>query len=141
MTDKEKDELHVMQLAAIMTASLQNTECSTKDRIHRSSPYWTQAYEDVCRAVDREMGHREEVEQLRNQVKRLFTQQEREESVRKYLQHKMESAIVRAARLEEVVRANHNWHLDYDDSGAYLDSALYNKNVEALGLKEKTNAD
>jgi hypothetical protein len=48
-------ELHVMQLAAIMTASLQNTQGSASHRIDKSNPYWTVAYDDVCRAVDREI--------------------------------------------------------------------------------------
>lgn len=51
----ELRELHTMQLAGIMTASIQNTESTVKDRIDKSNPYWTQAYGDVCRAVDREM--------------------------------------------------------------------------------------
>lgn len=58
-------ELHTMQLAGIMTASMQNTDSTVKDRIDRSNPYWTQAYEDVCAAVDREMKLRAEVERLR----------------------------------------------------------------------------
>lgn len=53
MTDEQ--DLHVMQLAAISTASIQNTETSIKDRIGRENPYWTTAYGDVCAAVDREM--------------------------------------------------------------------------------------
>lgn len=51
----EKDELHIMQLAAISTASGQNTESTARERIRRGHPYCTAAYEDVCRAVDREM--------------------------------------------------------------------------------------
>lgn len=48
-------ELHQMQMAGIMTASFQNTPSTVKDRLDPSSPYWTQAYADVCAAVDREM--------------------------------------------------------------------------------------
>jgi hypothetical protein len=51
-------ETHALQLAAISTASVQNTETTVKDRIDRDNPYWTQAYGDVCAAVDREMKHR-----------------------------------------------------------------------------------
>lgn len=56
-----KDENHNMQLAAISTATIQNTRSSTKDRLFRTSPYWTIAYGDVCVAIDREMNHREYV--------------------------------------------------------------------------------
>jgi hypothetical protein len=61
---KELKELHTMQLAAVMTASIQNTESTVKYRIGRDSPYWTQAYADVCVAIDREMTHRAKVEEL-----------------------------------------------------------------------------
>jgi hypothetical protein len=59
---QQPDELHVMQMAAISTASIQNTRESAKERIGRDNPYWTQAYDDVCRAVDREMDARERAE-------------------------------------------------------------------------------
>ena len=51
----ELTELNNMQLAGIMTATVQNTPTSIKDRIGRDNPYWTVAYGDVCVAVDREM--------------------------------------------------------------------------------------
>lgn len=59
------EELHIMQLAAISTASIQNTETTVKDRIDKDSPYCTTAYLDVCRAVDREMKQRVELEEVR----------------------------------------------------------------------------
>jgi len=62
-------ELHTMKLAAIMTASIQNTPESVQGRIRRDNPYWTVAYDDVCRAIDREMGLRKEVEFLRAELK------------------------------------------------------------------------
>lgn len=52
------EELRIMQLAGISTASVQNTEASAKDRIDESNPFWSVAYADVCRAIDREMRHR-----------------------------------------------------------------------------------
>jgi hypothetical protein len=61
---QETQELHTMQLAAIMTASIQNTDNTIKNRISRDSPYWTQAYADVCRAVDREMKLRKALERV-----------------------------------------------------------------------------
>lgn len=54
-------EAHDMQLAAIMTATFQNTVSTIKDRIGSDNPYWTVAYGDVCRAVDREMALRDEL--------------------------------------------------------------------------------
>jgi hypothetical protein len=53
------DEHTAMLLAAISTASIQNTRESAKERIGKDNPCWTQAYEDVCTAVDREMALRE----------------------------------------------------------------------------------
>lgn len=51
-----------MQAAACMTACLQNTRESAKARIQRGHAYYTQAYGDVCTAVDREMRERERAE-------------------------------------------------------------------------------
>lgn len=52
---RELTEQHTMELAAISTATVQNTPSSIVDRIGRDNPYWTVAYMDVCRAIDREM--------------------------------------------------------------------------------------
>jgi len=68
-----------IRLAAISTATLQNTDRTIQDRIDKSNPYWTVAYGDVCRAVDREMSIRKaytakcrEVEELRKALARLM---------------------------------------------------------------------
>lgn len=61
-----------MLLAAISTASGQNTRESAKERIGRDSPYWTQAYGDVCVAIDREMALRERGEATRDGDRWLF---------------------------------------------------------------------
>lgn len=61
-------ELLEMQAAACMTACFQNTEQSSRARIDRSNPYWTQAYDDVCKTVDREMKHRNEAALLQTQL-------------------------------------------------------------------------
>jgi len=61
-TTKAEVELHIMQLAAVSTASAQNTHTSVKDRIDKNNPYWTQAYGDVCVAIDREIAWRERAE-------------------------------------------------------------------------------
>jgi len=58
----ELKELHNMQLVAVMTATLQNTETSIKDRLDKNNIYWTTAYQDVCNSVDREMRERERAE-------------------------------------------------------------------------------
>lgn len=60
------DEPTAQLLAAISVASIQNTRTSAKERIGRDSPFWTAAYDDVCKAVDREMAHRENAERLIN---------------------------------------------------------------------------
>lgn len=48
-------ETERMRLVACMTASVQNTESSKTERLAPEHPYWSVAYSDVCRAVDREM--------------------------------------------------------------------------------------
>jgi chromosome segregation ATPase len=60
-----------LQAAACMTATFQNTHESKKERIGRDNPYWTQAYDDVCTAVDREIREREAKDQLSARVKVL----------------------------------------------------------------------
>jgi hypothetical protein len=65
---RAKIELLDMQAAACMTACFQNTEQSSRARIDRSNPYWTQAYDDVCKTVDREMKHRNEAALLQAQL-------------------------------------------------------------------------
>jgi regulator of replication initiation timing len=58
----EADELRVMQLAAISTASIQNTITAVSERIPRANDFWTGAYQDTCIAVDREMRERRRAE-------------------------------------------------------------------------------
>lgn len=55
----EARETHTMQLAAISTAVVQNTRKAVSERITWGNPYCTRAYLDVCKAVDREIDHRE----------------------------------------------------------------------------------
>lgn len=64
----ERDELRIMQLAAISTVSMQNTEKTKKERIERANLYWTTAYQDTCDAVDREMAHRYKLAELEKEV-------------------------------------------------------------------------
>lgn len=59
---RQIDEHTALQLAAISVASIQNTRDTAKQRIGKDSPYWTQTYEDVCTAVEREMRERERAE-------------------------------------------------------------------------------
>lgn len=78
---REEFERHEMQLVAIMTASLGNTEYTRKERIANDHPYWSQAYADTCSAVDREMAHRsarelQEIEVLELRGKRNVLQQQ-----------------------------------------------------------------
>lgn len=65
----EVEELHLMQLAGISTATFQNTKTSIKDRIGPDNPYYTVAYGDVCRAIDREMEWRAKADQLQTAVR------------------------------------------------------------------------
>ena len=65
---EEERELHSMQLAAISTASIQNTETTIKDRITPSNPYSSTAYFDVCKAIDREINLRTQNRVLRENM-------------------------------------------------------------------------
>lgn len=68
-------ENHRMQLAAISTAALRNTETTINERLCPSNPYWTQAYKDVCTAVDREMRERRranELEEINRRIRRYL---------------------------------------------------------------------
>lgn len=40
----------------------------------------------------------------------------------------------RIAELEDVVKINHEWHKEHDDSGGYMGSAVCNKNTSVLAL-------
>lgn len=75
-------ELQMMQMAAVMTASMQNTQSTVKDRITRENPYYSQGYEDVCRAIDREIEHREAAERLRTALHDIFELASRQASNR-----------------------------------------------------------
>ena len=57
-----------MQLVACGVAANQNTRDSIKDRITRDNPYWSASYDDVCRAVDREILYRERLESITDNV-------------------------------------------------------------------------
>lgn len=55
--------LQAMKLAAVSVAAQANTPFSAKtSRLPDGSPYWTPAYSDVVRAVDREMHQRKRAE-------------------------------------------------------------------------------
>jgi hypothetical protein len=71
MNTTEELEIERMRLVACSTASIQNTESSRAARIQPDHPYWSTAYGDVCRVVDREMAHREECKRLRVEVELL----------------------------------------------------------------------
>jgi hypothetical protein len=71
MNTAEELEIERMRLAACSTASIQNTESSRAARIQQDNPYWSVAYADVCRAVDREMANRDECKRLRVEVEIL----------------------------------------------------------------------
>lgn len=49
-------EQEAQRLAAISVAAMSNTrETAKKNRLNQSSDFWSPAYEDVVRAVEREM--------------------------------------------------------------------------------------
>lgn len=57
-------ETERMRLAGCGVAAMANTPTTVAQRITRDNPYWSASYGDVCRAVDREMALRAEVERL-----------------------------------------------------------------------------
>jgi len=69
--DRLRGELEVerMRLVACSTASLANTDSSKAQRIDDENLYSSVAYRDVCRAVDREIEHREELERWRERAR------------------------------------------------------------------------
>jgi len=69
MRQRERDELHHLQLVAICVASNQNTRRTAKDRLPCTDRLYTAAYHDVCKAVDREMALRERVMSLVNNLR------------------------------------------------------------------------
>lgn len=70
------NEEEAQRLAAISTAALMNTrETFAQHRIGRDSPYWTQAYEDVCTAVTREMQERERADRAERRIEAFMAQQ------------------------------------------------------------------
>lgn len=61
-----------MQLVACSTAALANTANAAQERIDNNSPYYSESYNDVCGAVDREMGFRAENERLKGLLTRPY---------------------------------------------------------------------
>jgi len=55
---KTELEAERIRLAACSVAALENTEESIKNRLTPENEYYSASYDDVCRAVDREMKHR-----------------------------------------------------------------------------------
>lgn len=96
--ETEREE-RIMQLAAISTASLQNTGSSKQDRIDSSNPYWTAAYGDACRAVDREMRLRDQLTRERDVRRQLAKTLEDAESA-------LMSAVDLAAKQKRIYAQN-----------------------------------
>jgi len=67
----EEVETERLRLAACGVAAMQNTESTIKDRLIPDNPHYSASYGDVCRAVDREMALRSELEQTK--VARLLS--------------------------------------------------------------------
>lgn len=65
---EEIKELHRIQIAAICSATLQNTDSSVKDRIKPDNLYWSVAYGDVCNAIDREIKERKRADELQKEL-------------------------------------------------------------------------
>jgi di/tripeptidase len=61
--NEQVEQLRV-QLAGCGVAALQNTEYSKKDRAKKGVYGWSQSYQDVCDAVDREIEYRAAAEKL-----------------------------------------------------------------------------
>lgn len=68
------EERGQMQLVAISTAAQQNTDTTAKEgRIESSNPYYTTAYYDVCRLVDREIKERTKSGKILDALQKICT--------------------------------------------------------------------
>lgn len=87
-------ETRDMQLAGCSTAAIQNTPTSVRERIQPGHPYYSAAYGDVCRAVDREMQHRDTVQALQAQLECMVAPEERDQWRREAQRLAVERAYV-----------------------------------------------
>jgi len=72
----ELERIHV-QLAGCGVAAMQNTEKSKAERATRWNHGWSESYESVCHAVDRELALRAELEKANEARKEAQAEQER----------------------------------------------------------------
>lgn len=85
-TELERErELRIMQLAAISTASIENTDATHGNAGNCHDDYKSTALFDVIRAVKREMDWREQCDQLRAQLAEAVKALERIEKCKPHL--------------------------------------------------------
>lgn len=72
-------EVERMRLAACGVAAMQNTPATIAQRVDRNSPYYSASYEDVCRAVDREISLRAQMQNFVDICRRFTERVERGE--------------------------------------------------------------
>lgn len=70
-------EVERMRLAACGVAAMQNTPATIAQRVDRNSPYYSASYEDVCRAVDREISLRAQMQNFVDICRRFTERVER----------------------------------------------------------------
>lgn len=66
-----------MKLAACSAAALGNTPATVAERLPREHPYWSASYDDVCKAVDREMAYRQQLGDQGQRISELEQENER----------------------------------------------------------------
>lgn len=106
-------EQHLMQLAAISTAAWGNTDSVRADRIGKDSPWWSTAYRDVCNAIDREIQHRNRVEELENEAVALRLKLESAQS--ELDTFKRGFAAMQEATLKQVQQLRPQWRTEFSD--------------------------
>lgn len=94
-----KLETECIRLAGCGVAAMQNTEETIKLRLPVDSPYYSASYGDVCRAVDREMSLRSEIETLRNRPERIPTPKKKRPFIPLSAHHKARLQVLRCLGL------------------------------------------
>ena len=104
-----------VQLAGCGAASLQNTEESKTYRVVQGAYGWSDSYDQVCRAVDREIALRAEVERLTKENKRLQSWNDRQRDMLDDKVRKEPSRLEIAAMLKAGWFANPVFENNCDD--------------------------
>jgi hypothetical protein len=130
-------ETERMRLAACGVAAMMNTRDCAKKRIHRNSPYWSESYADVCRAIDSQMDLREAEQRLSQAYLRIREKvgsfdtpaAPAAEEVYAHTENKLDSIIGHLRTLEKAIADSHNL---YKSSDMNVPEAIKDRNGEIV---------